>query len=466
MSKLLSWAAALFLLVAASMAAAANLTPLTPFSKEKPKACFLVKQTVGAIKNKIAVGNWKTSQNADGSTSYVPESSGRGLEHATYTEKKDGTIRISYRFSKITYVIIDCYPNGDVSEQLQPADGPFDPNRETTVWHADGTITVTETDVRKMVTKNGTETTTVTTETVIKTDGSTTTTKTTTKPDGTATTETGSTPPTKTAATTPGQPGTPIQGATAPTLAAPTTPAPPPSTTPAPPPPPTPPAHASAFGSSPILTAGNFQLGVDAFILPLRRDVVFDTPSFAMGGMVFPGNSSTITHRTTGFAPMLDASYDTPIWLANAPQDFAFGGRFGGYVTGNEREDEFSTRISTSGSFILNPYVQYRPRVANLWTLFFEAGAWIEDDCFSERDLIIDTRTSLHGFSAAPELGVGVSTPVPWANVGDLEFHGGLHWIGSSSISEQTPFLPGVDQTIRLERRDTIAIDLGLKLRF
>src|SRR5579863_3847049 len=104
----------------------------------------------------------------------------------------------------------------------------------------------------------------------------------------------------------------------------------------------------------PATSPYNWYFGVDTSFMPLRRAIIFATPSFTLGGQTIPGSVSTITHRTTGVAPMLEARYELPWWMANAPEDFAFGGRFGGYVTGGEREEAFSTRLSTSGSYILN----------------------------------------------------------------------------------------------------------------
>jgi len=198
------------------------------------------------------------------------------------------------------------------------------------------------------------------------------------------------------------------------------------------------------------------------FITSLRRDVTFSTSSFTEGSITIPASSSTITHRTTGFAPTLDFSYEAPISLANTRSEFAFGTRFGGYVTGDEREQEFSSRISTSGSWIINPYVQYRPRVANLWSVFFEGGAWIEDDCFFEGSRFSDIRTELHGFSAAPEIGIGASAPLPWANVWTPEVHFGLHYIGPSSISTTIPILGSpIDQNIKLKMAGRVAGEVG-----
>ncbi|HUK08864.1 MAG TPA: hypothetical protein VLX09_13410 [Stellaceae bacterium] len=238
------WASLAILLTLATGAWAQSVTPLQPTSK--PTDCGLVKQTVGAIKNKIAIGTWTTTEHKDGSTTYTQGGFGYGEEHASYTVLKDGTIIVRYITAHFGYTIIYA-TNGDVSKRVHDRDAD-DGRSTTTIWHRDGTVTITREVTTATGADKGTKTTTTTT---INKDGSTNTTETTEKPDGTKTTETGSTP--APGGPTPAKPegcGGPPKAAAgaeqpAPTASAPSPtspPAPAPTPTPAPAPPPAPPA--------------------------------------------------------------------------------------------------------------------------------------------------------------------------------------------------------------------------------
>ena len=200
--------------------------------------------------------------------------------------------------------------------------------------------------------------------------------------------------------------------------------------------------------------------------MPMRRDVTATTLPFTFEGMTFPGSTSTVlSHRTTAYAPTLNFSYQTPIWLANTPIDFAGGLRFGGYATGWEREEEFGSRFNTSGSWIINPYVQLRPRIANWFAMYLEAGAWIDDNCFFEDMPSSDLRFSVNGYAAAPEFGVGLTVPLPWTSYSNIQFDAGLHWIGSSSVSRTLPIF-GIDEKFTLDRHSTVAGTVGFGIKF